>query len=79
MIFLCYEKEQLKNFLGSLSHIITIIKTYTGQVFAPMIVQRSPINPDYDMIIVMRNIEKTDKIKFDSEAIIDDKKLARSF
>ena len=56
-----------------------IIKTKTGQIFVPTVIQNSPINTQMEMLISMRSIEKLDKFSIDREAIIDDSRLARSF
>ena len=45
MIAFCFAKDQLNNFVLCLSQIITIIKTKTGQIFIPIVLQNSPINP----------------------------------
>ncbi|CDW90344.1 UNKNOWN [Stylonychia lemnae] len=79
MIVLSYQKNEMKNFLQSLSSIITIIKSKTGQLFIPTVIQNSPININNEMLITLRSIEKMDKISIDREAIIDDSMLARSF
>ena len=79
MIVLCFSKDQLKNFVISLSQLLTIIKTKTGQIFIPTAIQNSPMNTSKDMMIVMRSIEKLDKLAIDREVILDESKLAKSF
>ena len=79
MIVLCYTKEQLRNYLISLSQIITIIKTKTGQLFIPTVLQNNPMSPSTEMIIVMRSIEKLDKFAIDRDAVPDETRLAKSF
>jgi len=61
MITLFYSKDQLRNFLMSLSQIMAIIKAKTGQIFIPLIIQSNPMNTAYEMMIVMRSMQK----KFD--------------
>jgi hypothetical protein len=58
---------------------MTIIKTKTGQLFIPTVVQSNPINPDTEMLIIMRSIEKIDKFAIDTESVIDETRLAKSF
>lgn len=58
---------------------MTIIKSKTGQLFIPTVVQGSPINPQQEMLIIMRSIERLDKYQIDREAIIDDSRLAKSY
>lgn len=59
--------------------MMTIIKTKTGQIFIPTMIQNSPIEPNTEMLIIMRSIEKLDKFSIDREAIIDENKLSKSF
>jgi hypothetical protein len=79
MLVLSFQKAELKNFIGALPSIMQIIKTKTGQIFVPTVIQNSPINTQMEMLISMRSIEKLDKFSIDREAIIDDSRLARSF
>lgn len=59
---------------------MSTVKTLTsGQLFVPLAVQPSPLLPDTDMLLLLRNIERLDKLKLDSESILDDKRLARQF
>ena len=37
------------------------------------------MNGSNDIVIVMRNIERVDKLKLDTDSILDDKKLAKQF
>jgi hypothetical protein len=59
--------------------MMTIIKTKTGQIFIPTMIQNSPIEPNTEMLIIMRSIEKLDKFSIDREVIIDENKLSKSF
>lgn len=79
MIVLSYQKTELRNFILSLPSIIATIKSKTSQLFIPTVLQNSPINPQHEMILVMRSIEKLDKYQIDPEVIIEDSKLAKSF
>ena len=79
VVTLCYAKDQLRNFLYSLPQIITIIKTKTGSVFIPTVIQNSPLNPTTDMIIYLRPIDKIDKFVIDRELASDETRLAKSF
>jgi hypothetical protein len=79
MMVLCYPKDQLRAFSSSLNDIITTIKSLTGQIFVPTVVQSSPIFPTHDLIIILRNIERLDKLKLDTDSILDEKKLAKQF
>jgi hypothetical protein len=58
---------------------MTIIKTKTGQIFIPTVLQNSPGSSEADMMIVMRSIEKLDKFSIDREGILDESKLSKSF
>jgi hypothetical protein len=79
MIVLCYPKDQLKTFFATLPQIISIIKTLTGQLFIPTVVQSSPIFPSHDCLVIMRNIERLGKLKLDTDSILDEKKLSKQF
>eukprot|EP00347_Sterkiella_histriomuscorum_P022490 403338297 len=79
MIVLSYNKNELKNYILSLPSIIATIKSKTSQLFIPTVIQNSPINPQHEMLLTMRSIEKMDKYQIDPEVIIDDTKLAKSF
>ena len=48
-------------------------------MFIPTVIQNSPLNPTYDMLIFMRSIEKIDKFAIDREAVLDETRLAKSF
>jgi hypothetical protein len=38
MVAVIYPKNQLKNFVGALSKILTIIKAETGKIFLPTVI-----------------------------------------
>ena len=77
MVVLCYAKDQLAAFHSSLSSIMQLVKSLTGQIFVPTVVQSSPVHSDTDMIVMLRNIERLDKLKLDTDSILDEKKLVR--
>jgi hypothetical protein len=81
VLVLCYSNDQLKNFVASYSQILSIIKESTGQIFVPTVVQSSPTSKsdEGDLLIVLRSIERMDKLRLDTECILDDKKLSRQF
>ena len=54
-----------------------MIKALTGAIFVPMIVQNSPIGRKNDVMILLRNIEWIDKLKLDTDSILDDKRLGK--
>jgi hypothetical protein len=43
----------------------------------PTVIQNSPINPSNDMVVILRNIERLDKLKLDTDSILDEKKLPK--
>ena len=80
MISLFYSKDQLRNYLISLSSIMTVIKSRTGQIFLPVVIQNSPLNPQTEMLIVMRSLDKNfDKYAIDHEMYLDENRLSKSF
>ncbi len=76
---MCYPKDHLPLFLDSYPSLLSLLKTLTGQLFVPLSLQPSPMLPDSDMLVMLRNIERLDKLRLDSESIMDEKRLARQF
>ena len=54
VIVLVYSKDQLKNFVGSLGKIMSVIKAKTGKVFLPVVVQPNPMRQGEEMVIVLK-------------------------
>ena len=79
MVVIQFSKDQLRNIIMSLSQMMEIIKTKTGKIFIPTLIQNSPLNINTDMLVILRSIDKLDKFCIDSEAWQEEKKLARSF
>ena len=80
MIALSYTKDQLKYLVASLDQILSLIKVQTGgQIFVPAVLQNSPLQPNQDFLVILRNIERLDKLKLDTDSILDEKKLPKQF
>lgn len=77
MLALCFQKDQLKNFIISLSQIMTIIKTKTSRIFVPSVLQNSPVNPEHDFLVVMRSVDKLDKYFIDRGEDLDENLIAK--
>ena len=79
MIALSFPKDQLKPLISSLDSVLSTIKVHTGQIFVPIVLQVSPLQPNTDFLIILRHIERLDKIKLDTESILDENKLHKQF
>ncbi|TNV76702.1 hypothetical protein FGO68_gene3657 [Halteria grandinella] len=77
MLVLTYAHDQLKSFVNHLPAILDIIRETTGQLFIPTSLNLSPIDRENDLMIILRSIERVDKLKLDSESILDHKRLAK--
>jgi len=51
----------------------------SGQIFVPIALQVSPLQPNTDFIMVLRHIERLDKLKLDTDSILDENKLPKQF
>ncbi len=45
----------------------------------PIVIQESPLQPNTDFLLILRHIERLDKLKLDTESILDEKKLPKQF
>lgn len=64
MIAISLKKDQLKNFVVSLAMIISDIRMYSSNHLLPIAIQNSPIDPDTEMIIIMRTFSQIKDIYF---------------
>ena len=59
---------------------MSLIKAKTNHIFLPMVIQNSPINPQTEMVIIMRSLEvKFDKYQIDKDYNFDENRLAKCF
>jgi hypothetical protein len=58
---------------------MTIIKAKTQKLFVPVSIQNNPINPDTEMIILMRSTENADVLGIDVGLSKDENVLAKRF
>ena len=79
MIVFCFPKDQLQNFVISLSQLMLIIRTKTNKLFIPTAIQNSPINTQTEMLIIMRSIDKLDKFQIEMYETLDESSLAKAF
>lgn len=79
VIVLVYSKDQLKNFVGSLGKIMSVIKAKTGKNFLPVVVQPNPMRQGEEMVIVMKASFRIDKFDLEHWFVQDETKLAKLF
>ncbi len=61
-LFLFYSKDQVTNFITSLSKILTIIKNKTeGKLFLPISIQSSPLDPQNEFMVILRSVDHISK------------------
>lgn len=77
MIVISFLKDQLKSLISSLDSVLSTIKVHTGQIFVPIVLQESPLQPNTDFLMILRHIERLDKLKLDTESILDENKLPK--
>ena len=58
--------------------MMMIIRTKTNKMFIPTVIQNSPINTQTEMLIILRNIEKSAKFQLDA-LDLEETKLAKQF
>ena len=81
MLVLSFSKDQLKSVVQSLSLYLSAIKSLTTghMIFVPIAIQASPLQANTDFILVLRQIERLDKLKLDTDSILDEAKLPKQF
>ena len=65
VIVLTFSKDQLKNFVGSLSKIMSVIKAKTQKFFLPVVVQANPMKEEEEMLVVLKSSDRIDKYELD--------------
>ena len=70
------QKDLFKGFITSLSKVVTMIKTETKKIYLPVSISNSPLNPETEMLVLMRNgadikIPGFDIKNFINEAVVD--------
>ncbi|CDW82505.1 UNKNOWN [Stylonychia lemnae] len=58
MIALNLSKDMFKPFLANLAKLMGIIKDKTGQILVPVALQSSPLNPNTEMVVILRKLSK---------------------
>jgi hypothetical protein len=58
---------------------MTFLKAKTNTIFVPTLIANSPLNPNTEMIIVMRPSDLVDKHFFDGEVSFDESLVAKRF
>lgn len=79
VIVLTLSKDQLKTFLTQLNKLMTLIKAKTQKLFVPVSIQNNPVNPDTEMIILMRSTDNADVLGIDVSLVKDENILAKRF
>ena len=79
MIVLSYPKDQLKSVISALDPLLSAIKGQTGQIFVPVVLQQIPLQANTDFLLILRHIERLDKLKLDTDSILDEAKLPKQF
>lgn len=58
---------------------MTSIKLKTGKIFIPVSIQNNPLNPDTEMLILMRTTENSEILGIDVGNVRDENILAKRF
>lgn len=58
---------------------MTLIKGMNGKIFVPTSIYNSPLNPDQDMIVLMRSHEDVDRLGLDCKNMKDENVIAKKY
>ena len=56
---------------------MTFLKTKTDKIFVPTVIQNCPLNPNGEMMIIMRYTKRIEKYAIDLETARDETRLAK--
>ena len=79
IICLIFPKDQLKTFVLQLSKLIGSLKQKTNKIFVPVSIQASPLNPNADLIVMMRAAGKVERFIYNEDLPMDENLVAKRF